>query len=992
MLPLFFLLCILCARIDATPTSSFVHPETEALLSLKASIIDFSGNLASWVIPPGHISANAHCRWAGVACDGNFSITSLNISSMGLSGTLSPSVGLLPNLVNLSVADNHMSGCLPSEISALSLLVDLNISNNNFSCSFPSRFSHLKSLQILDAFNNNFSGGLPLELSLLISLKHLHLGGNFFGGRIPPQYGNMRGLEYLALSGNALTGRIPAELGSLTELQQLYLGYYNQLEGGIPVELGRLLKLVRLDISNSGLNGSIPSVLGYLSNLDTLFLQSNGLTGAIPHELGKLHSLKSLDLSCNLLTGKIPLELANLRILELLNLFENSLQGDIPQGIADLPNLQVLKLFSNELTGIVPQHLGTNGQLIIVDLTSNLLHGPIPPQICSKQALEQLILMNNSFSGTIPDALASCPKLERVRLGNNKLYGHIPSSLFLLPALNYLELLGNQLTGPIPSSISSMSVLGTLDLSHNQLTGSLPGSIGKMGHLIDLDLSGNRISGNIPQEVRHLRQLTTLCLGKNMLTDTIPSALGDCVSLTSLDLSHNQLEGEIPNELAKLSVLDNLNVSWNHLGGSIPSSFDNIETLATADFSFNNLSGAIPSGGKFSSFNGSSFLGNPGLCGIQLQRSCNQIDVSTTAKIRQQRIIISICCILVGLSCVAVAIAWCLRRIEVDMSWELTAFEKLAFTAKNVVDCLTDENVISKGGSAIVYKGFMPGNQIIAIKVFSTSYKACPGGDNGFSAEIRTLGCIRHRNIVRLLGFCTNNETNLLLLEYMPNGSLGDLLHGSRGGLLDWELRCKIALDAAKGLCYLHHDHSPMIVHRDVKSNNILLDKNFEAHVADFGLAKALEDSGASESMSSVAGSFGYIAPEYAYTLRVDEKSDVYSYGVVLLELITGRRPTEPEYGDYIDIARWAKRKARTREERMEIVDVRIDGSEKLQQDILFLLEVALRCVSNQPDHRPTMRDVVRMLTDGSRVKACDSPSDLKGGEQGSKDVDLLLV
>ncbi|KAH7307379.1 hypothetical protein KP509_22G056200 [Ceratopteris richardii] len=962
---------------ESTRATSSLHVEAEALLSLKTSIVDISGRLASWTIIDKEgrlITENAHCNWVGVGCDRNFSVTSLNISSMGLSGSLLPAVGLFPSLINLSVAENHFSGLLPKEIASLSHLVYLNISNNNFSGIFPSGFANLKSLQVLDAFNNNFSGGLPLELSLLTSLRHLHLGGNYFSGHMPPQYGNMQSLEYLGLSGNALTGRIPAEFGSLSELRELYLGYYNELEGGIPVEIGRLSKLVRLDLSCSGLHGIIPAALGHLGNLDTLFLQKNGLTGSIPPQLGNIYSLKSLDLSCNSLTGSIPQELGKLQKLELLNLFENSIQGSIPSGIADLPNLQVLKLFTNKLTGVVPQHLGANGKLIIVDLALNLLGGPIPPQICMKQALEQLILMNNRFSGTIPETLAKCVKLTRVRLGNNKLHGSIPPSLFLLPALNYLELLGNELTGMIPGRIANLSMLGTLDLSYNQLTGSLPSSIGRLDQLINLVLAGNKLSGVIPHEVGSLQKLVKLDLSRNMLSGNIPPALGDCSSMTMLDLSHNQLDGEIPPVLSKLFILDTLNLSWNHFTGAIPQNFVSINTLVIVDFSFNNLSGLIPEGGKFSTLNGSSFVGNPGLCGKQLNGDCSQIDTSNAARLKRQKIIISICCLLVGLSCIAVIIAWCLRRVEVGVGWELILFEKLTFSLKDVVGCITEENIISKGGSAIVYKGLLPGNQVIAIKAISTNLKICTGVDNRLATEIRTLGCIRHRNIVRLLGFCTNNETSLLLLEYMPNGSLSDLLHGPRGVLLDWGLRYKIALDSAKGLCYLHHDHSPTIVHRDVKSSNILLDDNFEAHVADFGLAKVLRGSGTSESMTSIAGSYGYIAPEYAYTLRVDEKSDVYSYGVVLLELITGRRPTEPDYGDYTDIAGWVRRKARSSEDRREIMDARIqtiaDSSLKIQQEFMLLLEVAIRCVSIQPDHRPTMHNVVQLLTHGCNASS----------------------
>jgi len=267
-----------------------------------------------------------------------------------------------------------------------------------------------------------------------------------------------------------------------------------------------------------------------------------------------------------------------------------------------------------------------------------------------------------------------------------------------------------------------------------------------------------------------------------------------------------------------------------------------------------------------------------------------------------------------------------------------------------------------------VYKGLMPKGEEVAVKRLPA---ICKGSsyDHGFSAEIQTLGKIRHRHIVKLLGFCTNRETNLLVYEYMHNGSLGELLHGRKGGHLHWDTRYQIAIEAAKGLCYLHHDCFPLIVHRDVKSNNILLDSNFEAHVADFGLAKFLQDLGASQCMSSVAGSYGYIAPEYAYTLNVDEKSDVYSFGVVLLELITGRRPVG-EFGDGVDIVQWVRKMTDSATGGIvNVMDTRL-SSVPLHQ-VMHVFHVAMMCVQEHSVNRPTMRDVVHLLT--SPPKTCEA-------------------
>lgn len=952
--------------------------EAVALLSLKADVVDDGGHLDSWVEDDA-----SPCSWNGVMCNASDAVVGLNISGMNLSGSLSPSIGQLTNLISFSVACNNVSGPLPIEITELTNLHYLNISTNVFSGIFPKNFSKLESLQVLDAFNNNFTGELPLELSLLTSLQHLHLGGNFFTGVIHPQYGNIESLEYLALSGNALTGRIPPQLGNLQKLQYMYIGYYNVFDGGIPVELGRLSNLVRLDIANSCLSGNIPPILGTLSNLDSLFLQTNNLVGSIPPELGNLTNLKSLDLSNNRLTGIIPPKLANLQKLELLNLFLNGLHGGIPSYIGDLPNLQVLTLWENRFEGLVPQHLGRNGQLLEVDLSSNSFTGQIPPDLCHGGNLTRLILLRNSFTGPIPSGLGSCPKLYRLRLGENQLSGPLPPGLLALPELSLLEAPSNNLSGILPEYIPLSSPLGSLDLSDNNFHGPLPSSIGNLSQVVDLYLSDNQLSGSIPDAFGRLKSLAKLGLSGNMLTGPIPLAISQCKTLTSLDLSRNQLDGEILFQLSDLSVLASLNLSRNHFSGSIPSSLARMVTLTMADFSFNNLSGLIPDEGQFANFNHTSFDGNPMLCGVQV--NCKSFHISNSTEMdapRQSKsLIYGMSGLVVGLFILTVAAVvyvlrnerdkqflWSLFKMNLmEKRWKLTAFERLDFNANDVLDCLIDDNIIGKGGSGTVYKGLMPNGKMVAIKRLPATRKgALEDDDYGFSAEMETLGNIRHRHIVRLLGCCSNHETNLLLYEYMPNGSLGELLHGPRGGSLNWVTRYRIAIEAAMGLCYLHHDCTPMIVHRDVKSNNILLDSNYEAHVSDFGLARTLDDAGKSESMSSVAGSYGYIAPEYAYTLKINEKSDIYSFGVVLLELLTGRRPIEPEYGECVDIARWVRKQTQSKEGMMEVVDVKmgLGDTSKQMQEVILLLKVALRCLTDMPDQRPTMREVVQLLSD----------------------------
>ncbi|GLJ42843.1 hypothetical protein SUGI_0888080 [Cryptomeria japonica] len=947
--------------------------EGEVLLVLKAAMEDPEGALDGW----NESDVNNYCSWNGVGCDGSYTIVSLDLTNMNLSGEISPDISHLQSLVNLSLAVNRFNVAFPGvKVAALRML---NISNNNFTGTVAAdALRELSRLEVLDAYNNNFSGPLPVEVAALRKLRHLHLGGSYFTGSIPAAYGNLSSLEYLGLNGNALSGAIPAELGRLGNLRHLYLGHFNVYDGGVPAELGNLSNLVRLDMSDCGLTGRIPAELSNLRSLDSLFLHVNSLEGPITPALGRLVALKSLDLSFNQLTGEIPQSFSNLTSLTLLNLFRNRLHGSIPEAIGDLPSLEVLNLWENNITGSIPERLGRNGKLKVLDLSSDKLTGLIPPYLCAGNNLESLILLDNFFFGPIPQTLGACKSLTRLRMGQNYLNGSIPTGLLNLPKLDLIELQNNYLTGNLmPDDIKVSAKLSQLILSNNMLSGALPRNIGDLSGLQVLFLDGNEFSGSIPPEIGNLKHLGKMDLSNNKFSGQIPEEISRCKILSIVDLSSNELTGSIPSTLIQMHILNYLNMSRNHLTGGIPKDLEQMQSLTAVDLSYNNLSGVVPSGGQFSLFNASSFTGNPDLCGPYLRPCTFQVDSATNSHAKGSisctvKLVLVIGLLLCSLVFASAAIikARALKRNSPSRSWKLTAFQRLDFTCENVLECLKEENIIGKGGAGIVYKGSMHSGEEFAVKRLPGIGRGS-SNDHGFAAEIQTLGRIRHRHIVRLLGFCSNQEINLLVYEYMPNGSLGELLHGKKGGHLEWATRYKIAIEAAKGLCYLHHDCCPLIVHRDVKSNNILLDSDFEAHVADFGLAKFLQDSGTSECMSSIAGSYGYIAPEYAYTLKVDEKSDVYSFGVVLLELITGRRPVG-EFGDGVDIVQWVNKMTESRKEGVvNILDQRL--STVPLHEVMHVFSVAMVCVEEQSVERPTMREVVQMLTDPPKVKTCEN-------------------
>ncbi|RZC46829.1 hypothetical protein C5167_039778 [Papaver somniferum] len=994
---LYFLLCHFF--LSTSHSSSVVLiKQAKILISLKQSFQTFPSSLNTWNEP----NYSSLCSsWVGIKCNNYQTIVSLDLSNSQISGVLSPVITHLTSLVNLSISNNNFSGSFPSQIHRITSLKYLNVSTNHFNGTLKWGFIELRELEVLDCYDNNFNGFLPLGVTQLPKLIHLDFGGNFFTGNIPPSYGVMKQLKFLSVKGNDLNGVIPSELSNLTQLEYLYLGYYNVFEGGIPSDFGKLANLVYLDMSSCELQGSIPSELGFLKQLDTLFLQTNQLTGLIPPELGKLSNLRSLDLSNNDLTGEVPAELSQLKELTLLNLFMNRFHGEIPDFVAELPSLQVLQLWQNNFTGVIPPKLGTSGRLKFLDVSTNKLTGLVPKSLCFARTLETLILLRNFLFGPLPKDLGECLTLKRVRLGQNYLTGSIPDGFLYLPMLILVELQSNYLTGSISeehNKVSSPTELDQLNLSNNRLSGSLPRSIGNFTGLKILQLSGNGFSGKIPSELGNLKHLLKLDMSKNKLSGELPLEIGYCLLLSYIDLSQNQLSGPIPVQIAQIQVLNYLNISWNQLNQSLPKEIGSIKSLTSADFSHNDLSGLIPETGQFAYFNSTSFVGNPKLCGggsndVSINRCISWSNLSSSgfAQRRTRSTIFGRYKLVFALGLLACSLAFAVVAIMKTKSirrkdpkaWKLTAFQKLDFGQDDILECLKENNIIGRGGAGIVYKGTMPNGENIAVKRLLGITKGSSHDDNGFSAEVQTLGRIRHRNIVRLIAFCSNKDTNLLVYEYMPNGSLGEVLHGKRGGYLNWETRLKIAMEAAKGLCYLHHDCSPLILHRDVKSNNILLDSDFEAHVADFGLAKFLQDTGTSECMSAIAGSYGYIAPEYAYTLKVDEKSDVYSFGVVLLELITGRRPVgdfgngEEEDG-LVDIVQWTKMITDWNNENVtKILDERLlvlvnngkNTSIPFLNEAMQVFFVGMLCVQEHSFERPTMREVVQMLSQAKELQ-----------------------
>ncbi|KAJ1256296.1 hypothetical protein BS78_02G152800 [Paspalum vaginatum] len=909
--------------------------EAQHLIDARASIVDPTGALAGW---GAAAATGSPCRWARVSCANTSTapVAGLRLSKLSLAGRFPAPLCALRSLEHLDLSLNDLVGPLPACLAALPALTYLNLAGNNFSGEVPRSWgARFRSLAVLNLVQNLLTGEFPEFLADLPGLLELQLAYNLFA---PSPF--------------------PEKLVDLAGLRVLFVANCS-LNGTIPSSVGKLQNLVNLDLSSNNLSGEIPPSIGNLSSLEQIELFSNQLSGGIPVGLGGLKNLRSLDISMNRLTGEIPEDMFLAPRLDSVHMYQNNLSGPLPATLATAPSLSDLRIFENQLSGPLPPEFGENCPLNFLDTSDNRLSGPIPATLCASGKLEQLMLLDNQFEGAIPVELGQCRTLTRVRLQSNRLSGVVPPEFWGLPSVYLLELRDNALSGTVDPSIGGAKNLSKLLLQNNKFTGALPAELGNLVSLQEFKASNNGFSGSLPQSIANLSLLYNLDLSNNSLSGEIPADFGKLKKLSQLDLSGNHLTGNIPPELGEINEMNTLDLSNNELSGQVPAQLQNLR-LTHFNISYNKLSGVLPaffSGLQYRD----SFLGNPGLCSGFCQSNGNSYANHRT-------VVKSVVSILVASAIILfIGITWfgykCrmykMSGAESDdgkSSWVLTSFHRVDFTERDIVDSLDENNVIGQGGAGKVYKVVVgPQGEAMAVKKLWPSGVASKRIDT-FEAEVATLSKVRHKNIVKLACSITNRVCRLLVYEYMPNGSLGDMLHSAKGKILDWPTRYKIAVNAAEGLSYLHHDCEPPIVHRDVKSNNILLDAEYGAKVADFGVAKTIGEGPAT--MSIIAGSCGYIAPEYAYTLHVTEKSDIYSFGVVILELVTGKKPMALEIGE-MDLVTWVS--TTIEQNGMEsVLDQTL--AEEFKDDMCKVLKIALLCVCHLPINRPPMRSVVKML------------------------------
>ncbi|KAB2010696.1 hypothetical protein ES319_D10G259200v1 [Gossypium barbadense] len=946
------------------------------------------------------------CQWIGVTCGRKHPrVTKLKLRVLKLSGSLSPYIGNLSFLRELDLAGNSFYNQIPREIGGLRRLGALDLSNNSINGEIPSNLSACSKLILVDMSNNQLTGEIPSLLGLLSNLKNLVFFNNSLRGNIPPSLGNLSSLEKLGLTYNALSGIIPEALGELRNLR--FFGCTgNAISGIIPVTMFNLSNIRDFDIGINKIRGTLHSDLEInMPHVEFFSVWGNHISGQIPNSLFNATYLEFLQLDKNRFTGNVPSlekldKLFNLALggnhlgqrregdlnflctlvnntkLGFVNVAENNFGGEFPECISNFSsNLRGLGMGGNNIWGRIPDRIGNLINLEVISVSINQLSGPIPFNIGSLQKLKQFSADNNGLSGTIPHSIGNLIALTELDLSSNNLQGSIPSGLGNCKNLILMDLSYNNLSGPIPSEILGLSSLS-----------------------IVLSLSSNSLTGELAVEVEKLKNLGTLGVSHNRLSGLLPKNLGSCVSLEKLFLEGNLFEGPIPSSLSSLRGLEALDLSDNNLSSGIPEFLERFGALTYLNLSFNDFEGVIPSEGVFKNASATFIEGNSKLCGgipeLHLSRCNSKTSANTSLKLK-----IAIIVVISGVTLVfsIFLIIWFRKKKEQKPTTTLVENSLLQLSYQSILRAtngFSPQNLVGSGSFGSVYKGIIEANgAVIAVKVFNLlNHRA----SRSFLVECEALKNIRHRNLVKVLTAISSidykgNDFKALVYEFMENGSLEDWLHPSVGmnkpetmRNLNFFQRFNVAIDVANALEYLHHRCETPIIHCDLKPSNVLLDGEMVGHISDFGLAKILSGDkpnfSTNESSSvGLRGTIGYAPPEYGMGSELSRNGDVYSYGILLLEMLTGKRPTNERFTEGLSLHNFVKTALPDRvveiidpillQESVRggiVADITLNennlGNDIHLQCLNSIFEIGLTCSTESPSERMDMSNVITKL------------------------------
>ncbi|KAI5683155.1 hypothetical protein M9H77_04383 [Catharanthus roseus] len=888
------------------PTSSFTPWEQQtALLFLKASISDPLKILANnW-------SATAFpCDWTGISCSSLHNrVTAVNISRMALSGSLPSHLGNLSFLVSLDLSGNNFQGLLPHEFVRLRRLRFINLAFNNYTGEVPSWFGFLPNLQFLNFRNNTFTGSLPASLLNASKLERLDLSFNSIEGRIPEEFGEFLSLRSLIIQVNKLSGHLPPAIFNICTLEILSFTK-NSLSGHLPDDIcSRLPNLIVLFLSFNELDGKIPPNLSQCSSLQNvevnICFKYDNCPGVIPEEIGNLHNLIEIVMESNNLSGSIPLNIFNITSLQTLSFTSNKLSGPIPRELGRLASIQKLQLGNKRyFTGEIPEEISNLSLLVELELADNNLTGNIPAGIFNISSLRKMELTMNDLS----DFLHFLHKLQKSSFLGNPLNVVLPNTIGQLATSLYEFLAsGCRIKGNIPEEIGNLSSLVDFYLADKELTGQIPTTIQGLQNTQRLSFANNRLTGLFPTSFCKLQHLGLLELDGNQLSGAIPECLENMSSLRI-----------IPESLGRLLGLETLDLSQNNLSGSIPESSEALQYLTNFNVFLNDLSGRIPSGGPFQNFTSQSFLYNEALCGSP--KFDVPLCVDTSNRKSEKRVAKTVSFTLVGIVALvpALTFAFLLHRYRRQKQnkgpnqtdqFDVTQTMRISYyEIRQAREGYNEDNLIGKGSFGSVYKGILKNGTLVAIKVFNLQSEE--DAFRSFDRECEVLRNLRHRNLTKIISCCSNNDFKAL-------------------------------------------------------PSNILFDEDMIAHVSDFGLAKLLGDEGNSFARTKSLATFGYMAPEYGTDGLVSTKSDIYSFGILLMETFSGRKLGDETFsGDF-------SLKQLVFDSLSDNIIWVVDSNLFTMEDEYFgeklectksILELALSCCLDSPGQRINIRDAMTVL------------------------------